>query len=55
MAEVKGKERILKTTWEKQGVNYEGIPIKLPPDFSTEIIQARRSDKISSKREKFAT
>ena len=42
MAKVKDKERILKAAREKQSINYKGISIRLPPDFSTETLQARR-------------
>ena len=42
MAKVKDKERILKAAREKQSVNYEGTPIRLSADFSTETLQARR-------------
>ena len=37
MTKVKGKERILKVARESQRVNYEGSPMKLSADFSTEI------------------
>ena len=42
ISKVKNKERILKTTREKQLVTYKQAPIKLPADFSTETLQARR-------------
>uniref|UniRef100_A0A8D0WB35 L1 transposable element RRM domain-containing protein n=1 Tax=Sus scrofa TaxID=9823 RepID=A0A8D0WB35_PIG len=42
MAKGKEKERILKAAREKQGINYEGTPISLSADFSTETLQARR-------------
>ena len=42
MAKVTDKERILKAAREKQSVNYKGTPIRLPADFSTETLQARR-------------
>lgn len=38
---VKVKEKILKVAREKQRVNYKGIPIRLPVNFSTEMLQAR--------------
>ena len=38
----KAKERTLKAAREKQSVNYKGNPIRLLPNFSTEILQARR-------------
>ena len=41
MPKVKGKERILKATREKQSVTYKGIPIRLSADFSKETLQAR--------------
>ena len=42
MPKVKDKERILKTTREKQRVTYKGVPIRLLADFSKETLQARR-------------
>ena len=42
MSKGKEKERILKAAREKQGINYEGTPISLSADFSTETLQARR-------------
>ena len=42
MAKVKDKERILKTTREKQSVIYKGTQIRLSADYSTETLQARR-------------
>ena len=41
MAKLKDKERLLKATREKQLVIYNGAPIRLSADFSTEIFQAR--------------
>ena len=40
MPKVKDKERILKAAREKQRVTYKGGPIRLPPDFSKETLQA---------------
>ena len=42
MATLKDKERILKTTREKQVVTYKRTPIRLSPDLSIERFQARR-------------
>ena len=42
MPKVKDKERILKTSREKQLVAYKGASIKLLADFSTETWQARK-------------
>ena len=42
MAKVNDKERLLKAAREKQNVNYKGTPTRLPDDFSTETLQARR-------------
>ena len=42
MAKLKEKERILKAAREKQEVTYKGAPIRLAPDFSMEMLQARR-------------
>ena len=38
----KVKERILKAVREKQLVIYQGAPVRLSVDFSTETLQARR-------------
>ena len=38
---IKDKERILKTTREKETVTYKGFPIRLSADFSKEALQAR--------------
>jgi hypothetical protein len=47
------KQRILKAVREKGQMTYEGRSIKITPDFSTEIIKARRSlaDAIQTLRE----
>ena len=45
----KVKARILEAAWEKQSVNYKGIPIRLSYDFSTEMLHARWSGKVYSK------
>ena len=37
------KERILKAVREKGQVTYKGRPIRITPDFSPEIMKARRS------------
>ena len=42
MAKFQDKERILKAAREKQGVIYNGAPIRLAADFSMEMLQARR-------------
>ena len=42
MAKVKAKERILKAAKEKQRSNYNGIPIRLLADLSTETLKSRR-------------
>ena len=39
---IKGKEKLLKTTREKQQIPYKGTPIRLTADFSAETLQARR-------------
>ena len=39
---IKDKERIVKAAKEKQIITYKGVPIRLPADFSKEILQARR-------------
>lgn len=38
----KNKERILKTARERDQLPYKGRPIRLTPDFSTEILKVRR-------------
>ena len=38
----KDKDKILKTTREKQQITYKGTPIWLSSEFSTETLQARR-------------
>ena len=42
LPKIKDKERILKTTREKQRVTYKGVLIRLSADFSKETLQARR-------------
>ena len=42
MKRLKDKERILKSTREKQVVTYKEVLIRLSYDFSTEMFQARR-------------
>ena len=42
MAKLKDKDRILKAARERKKVTYNGKPIRLSSDFSTEILQARR-------------
>ena len=42
MAKIKDKERILKTTREKQVVTYKWAPIRLASDYSSETFKARR-------------
>ena len=42
MTRPKNKERILNDTREKQVVIYNGAPIRLSSDYSTETFQARR-------------
>ena len=42
MANFQDKERILKAAREKHEVTYKGAPIRLAPDFSMEMLQARR-------------
>jgi hypothetical protein len=37
------KERILKAAREKDQVIYKGRPIRITPDFSTEIMKVRRA------------
>ena len=38
---IKGKDKILKATREKGQVTYQGTPIRLSANFSTETLQAR--------------
>ena len=42
MMKIKDKDKILKASREKLQIAYMGTPIRLPADFSTEILQARR-------------
>ena len=42
MPKVKGEDRILKATREKQRVIYKRVPVRLSADFSKETLQARR-------------
>ena len=42
MQKCKDREWILKVAREKQLVTYKGAPIRLPADFSTEPLQARK-------------
>ena len=42
MVNFQDKERILKAAREKKEVTYKGAPIRLPTDFSMEMLQARR-------------
>ena len=42
MTRLKDKERIRKTTREKQILTYKGAPIRLASDYSTERCQARK-------------
>ena len=42
LTKTKHKERILKAAREKQQVTYEGNPVYLTADLSTETLQARR-------------
>jgi hypothetical protein len=39
---MQNKERMLKTSRQKQQVTYKGKPIRITADFSTETIKARR-------------
>ena len=42
MAKIKDKDRVLKAARERKKVTCKGKPIRLPSDFSTETLQARR-------------
>ena len=42
LTKIKDKERILKTTREKERVTSKGVPIRLSANFSKETFQARR-------------
>ena len=39
---IRGRDKILKATREKQQITYKGTPIRLSADFSRETLQARR-------------
>ena len=42
LRKIKGKQKLLKATREKQQITYKGTPISLTADFSAETLQARR-------------
>ena len=42
LTKIKGKEKLLKATREKQKITYKGAHIRLTADFSVETLQARR-------------
>ena len=42
LPKIRDKERILKAARGKETVTYKGVPIRLPADFSKEILQAER-------------
>ena len=42
LTKIKDRDRILKVTRGKGQITYKGTPIRIPPDFSTETLQARR-------------
>ena len=42
LSKIKDKDKILKATREKLQITYKGTPIRLPDDFSTETLQAKR-------------
>ena len=42
LTKIKGRDKILKTTREKQQITNKGILIRLSADLSTETLQARR-------------
>ena len=45
LPKMKEKERILKSTREKETVTYRGIPIRLSADFTKETLQTRKGCK----------
>ena len=46
LPKIKNKGRILEAAREKETVTYKGVPIRLPADFSKEILQVRRDWKV---------
>ena len=42
LTKMKDRDKILRTTCEKQQITYKRTPIRLSADFSTETLQARR-------------
>ena len=42
LSKIKDKDKILKATREKLQITYKGTPIRLPDDFSTKTLQAKR-------------
>ena len=42
LTKIKDRDKILKARKEKRQIKYQGTPIRLSADFSTETLQARR-------------
>ena len=42
LSKIKYKEKLLKSTKEKQQITYKGIPIRLTADLSAETLQAKK-------------
>ena len=42
LTKIKNRDKILKARKEKRQIKYQGTPIRLSADFSTETLQARR-------------
>ena len=42
LTEIKDRDKLLKVTRGKGQITYKGTPIRIPADFSTETLQARR-------------
>ena len=42
LTKIKDRDKILKVTRGKGQITYKGTPIRIPADFSTETLQARR-------------
>ena len=42
LTKIKDRDKILKATREKRQITHKGTPIRIPADFSTEALHARR-------------
>ena len=49
LTKIKDDDKMLKATREKRQITYQGTPIRLSADFSTETLQARREGMVCLK------